>query len=205
MPENLQFETPKLLLVEGQDEVGFFAGFLNHLGLGDIQIVDYGGKNAFRPRMEAYFREPSFSAVSAMAVIGDADLAANSTFQSIRDALAYIGLPAPQSFMSPAGDSPRVSIFVMPDNSSPGALEDLCLAALSNSNAKECVGSFLECVEASGYQPPQSQSKAQLRALLASLEDSETRLGLRSQRSTGPPWAWNHPAFSDLARFLRNL
>ena len=205
MLDNLHFEAPRLLLVEGQDEVGFFTGFLNHLGLRDYQIVDYGGKNAFRPRMEAYFREPTFSQVRAMAVIGDADLDANSAFQSIRDSLGNIGLPTPQSFLSQAGDGLQVSIFIMPDNSSPGALEDLCLEAMSQNPTMICVNNYLLCVEAAGFPRPQSNSKARLRALLASLDDSEARLGIRSRRTTGLPWDWNHPTFTPLAQFLREL
>ena len=205
MPVVLQFGSPKLLLVEGQDEVGFFTGLLNYLQIEDVQIVDYGGRNAFRPQMEAYTREPTFSEIRSMAVIVDADLSANSALQSIQDTLDHFGLPTPQTFLLPAGDSPQVSIFVMPDNSSSGALEDLCLEALANDPAMQCVDNFLQCVEAACLQPPQSQYKARLRALLASLDDSEARLGIRSRRSAGLPWDWDHPAFAELAQFLKNL
>lgn len=200
MPDNLQFTQPKLLLVEGNDEVGFFTGLLRHLGIGGVQIVNYGGKDFFRRNIRAYVLEPTFAQVQSIGIVRDADDSAASARQSVLSGLNNAHLPEP-----PGNDMVEISVFITPDGSSPGALEDLCLKALADNTAISCVEDFLKCVAEVGYSPPRYPAKARMRTLLASLEDSETRLGIRSQRSAGPPWDWNHPAFTDLARFLSSL
>ena len=188
MPDNLQFTEPKLLLVEGNDEVGFFTGFLNFLGIAGVQIVSYGGNKSLGVNLGAYVREPTFAQVQSLGIVQDADDNANSARQSIVSTLSNENLPEP-----PGSDAVRVSVFVMPDGANPGALEDLCLKALDDNSAMPCGEVFLQCVSAAGYSPPSHPAKARIRTLLASLEDSEARLGIRSQRSAGPPWDWNHP------------
>src|SRR5437660_8313987 len=59
----------KLLLGEGADEVRFFNALLKHLGITDVQVVDYGGKT----KLTAFLRTlatplPGFAAVTTLAV-----------------------------------------------------------------------------------------------------------------------------------------
>ena len=198
MASDLQFTMPKLLLVEGRDEVGFFTGLLRHLNSEGVQVIDYAGKDSLSRRLPAYVREPSFAQIQSVAIVRDADANADAARQSVFGSLQRAGLPDP-----PGDESRKVSVFIMPDNFGPGALEDLCLAALRDDPAIGCVDDFLECAAAAGYAPPQYPSKARLRALLAAREDSEARLGIVAQRSGY--LNWNHAAFQPLADFLRNL
>ena len=200
MPDAIEFTEPRLLLVEGSDEVGFFRGFLNFLKITGVQIVNYGGKDSLRQNLRAYVREPTFAQVGSIGIVRDADESAHSARQSVLGSLNNANLPDP-----PGDAGVKIALFVMPDDSSPGALEDLCLAALVDNPAIDCVDAFLQCMEEAGYSPPIYLSKAKVRAFLVSLEDSEARLGIRAQRSNEIPWDWNHPAFTDLARFLRSL
>ncbi|MYC28487.1 MAG: hypothetical protein F4X65_00140 [Chloroflexi bacterium] len=98
--------------------------------------------------------------------------------------------------------NPSISAFIMPDNASNGALEQLCLSALDGDPAMICVEDFLRCVNGQVAAPPRDQQKARIHAFLASREDPELRLGEAAQRGYIP---WNHWAFGPLAQFLRNL
>jgi hypothetical protein len=76
---------PKLLLGEGREEVLFFSAWLAVLGVGDVQVADYGGK----ARLAAFIRAlavpptPGFSALASLAVTRDADLDAAAAFASV--------------------------------------------------------------------------------------------------------------------------
>jgi len=60
MPQPRQITCEKQLLVEGNDADAFFAAFLNHLGVADIQIQNFGGINELRSFLKALRNEPGF-------------------------------------------------------------------------------------------------------------------------------------------------
>lgn len=204
MDSGLRFDEEKLLLVEGRDEENLFEAFLRHLGISGIRILSYRGKNNLQNRLEVYVDTPGFGQVQSIGIVRDADDSAQSALQSVQSSLRNVNLPSPQTFLTPAGDSPRVSVFIMPDNASGGALERLCLSALADDPAMPCVEDFLRCVNDNVPAGPkdQDQDKAKIHAFLASREDPALRLGESAQRNYIP---FNHPAFTDLARFLSSL
>ena len=202
MPDDLNFVESKLLLVEGRDEENFFEAFLRHLGISGIQVLSYRGKNNLGNRLEVYVDVPSFAQIQSIGIVRDADDNARSALQSVQSSLRNVGLPAPQDFLEPAGDSPRVAVFIMPNNADAGALENLCLTALADDPAMECVEAFMQCVQVAVATPPADAAKARMHAFLASREDPELRLGEAGQRRYLP---WDNPAFADLAQFLRAI
>ena len=191
------------LLVEGQEEVHFFGAFLRYLEIDDvIQVRNYEGKDSLRRYLRAFTGLVDFPQVQSIGIVRDADDSARSAMQSVQGSLQNAGLAVPNQFITPADGPPRVSIFIMPDNSSNGALEHLCLAALADDPAMPCVEEFLSCVNDRVSSPPQDQSKARIHAFLASREAPELRLGEAAQRGYIP---WNHSAFAQLAQFLQAL
>ena len=199
----LRFDEARLLLVEGRDEENLFEAFLRHLGISGIRILSYRGKNNLQNRLKVYVDAPGFDQVQSIGIVQDADTnGAQSALQSVQSALGNTGLPSPQDFLTPAGENPQVSVFIMPDNNGNGALEKLCLSALADDPAMECVEAFLQCVNDAVTAPPQNTDKAKMHVFLASREDPELRLGEAAQRGYIP---WNHPAFTALAQFLQNL
>ena len=195
----------KLLLVEGRDEELVLGAFLRHLEIADVPVQVYGGKDRLRYFLEALLEEVTFTQIQSIGIVRDADDSARSALQSVQSSLRSVGLPAPQNFLEPAEgstDSPRVSVFIMPDNANTGALEDLCLAALADDPAMGCVEDFMRCVQATVKSPPQNPAKARMHAFLASREDPELRLGEAGQRRYLP---WDNPAFADLAQFLKAI
>ena len=201
-PRALELSLSKQLLVEGREEQFFFDAFLRHLGINEVQIQNCGGKDNLRPVLRTLAGSLNFPLVGSIGIVRDADDSAPSALQSVQSSLGNTGLPVPTGFLISAGESPSISIFIMPDNGSNGALEQLCLAALADDPAMPCVEDFLTCVGDRVPESPQDPSKARIHAFLASRQDPELRLGEAAQRGYIP---WNHPAFTDLAQFLRNL
>ena len=195
-------DSGRQLLVEGRQDVQFFGAFLRYLEIHDTQVRDYEGKDNLLRYLRAFTGLVGFPQVESIGIVRDADDSAQSALQSVLGSLRYAGLPEPADFALPAAGPPRVSIFIMPDNSGNGALEKLCLSALADETAMSCVDEFLQCVNDRTGGGPRDADKARIHAFLASREDPELRLGEAAQRGYIP---WNHPAFTDLAQFLRDL
>ena len=169
------------LLVEGEEEVRVLGALLRYLQIDDLQVWEYGGKDSLGNRLRALIATPAFDQIVSIGIVRDADSSAGSALQSVQSSLRNAGLPVPVASSEPAGDWPRVSIFIMPDNSNDGALEDLCLTALTEDPAMPCVEHFLTCVNGQVAAPPRDQQKARIHAFLASRQDPELRLGEAAQ------------------------
>ena len=203
MPPTLNPESkPKLLLVEGRDEELVLGALLRHLGICDVQVQNYGGKNRLGYFLTTVTGEPNFDQIQSLGIVRDADDNAHSALESVQSSLQNVGLSVPETFLDPAGNAPAVSVFIMPDNSGPGALERLCLNAWAGDPAMPCVDAFMQCVQDNVDMTPVAVDKARLHAFLASRETPDLRLGLAAQRGYLP---WHHPAFAALSTFLRNL
>ena len=201
-----EFFYRKLLLVEGANDEDIFGVLLEHLGLDGVGISNYEGRTNLASRLRAYVATPGFDRVESIGIVRDADSdhehSANSALQSIQGALGNAGLPVPTDFLIPATGPPRVSVFVMPNNSENGEMEDLCLTALQDDPAMSCVESFIQCVNDAVGKPPKKLSKAKLHAFLASREEPEPRLKEAAKKSYFP---WGNPAFQSLRDFLKAL
>lgn len=198
----LEIKHPKLLIVEGKEDELFFSAFCHHLGLNDIQVLSIGGKTQLPSNLKALKGVTGFSRVTALGIIRDSDEDANAAFQSVCSALQHAGLPKPPKPMTPSSERPRVSVMILPDNQSPGALEDICLKAIAGTPAMRCVDEFFCCLQRHHLPPSKNLSKAKVLAYLTSLPEPDKRLGESVQSGY---WNWDHPAFSDLKDFLRSL
>jgi hypothetical protein len=188
--------------VEGREEELLLLALLEHLNIIEIEVNSFGGKNNFRRFLRTFVNTPGFDEVQSLGVVRDADDSPETAFQSVRDSLDSLTLPVPSEMLLPANGSPMVNVFIMPDNSNPGALEDLCLTALKEEPAMGCVSGFMECVQRSVPRAPTNVSKARMHAFLASREDPELRLGEAARRGYLP---WDDAAFDQLIGFLRSL
>ena len=151
----------KQLLVEGRADQEFFNALLRHLGIGDIEVKSYGGKESFRRFLNVFVRAPSFDEIQSLGIVRDADDSATSAFQSIQDSLISVNLPAPDRALTPASGSPRVDVFIMPNNADTGALEDLCLRALEGDPAMQCVSEFMQCIQERSAVAPKELGQGQ--------------------------------------------
>jgi hypothetical protein len=205
MPVNtVAIVKPKLLLGEGKEEVRFFNALLAELRITDVQAVEYGGKNQLKDYVEALAQTPvsGFTRLVSLAVTRDADTDARAAFASVGSALANAGLAVPGSHGLLAGTNPQVGVWILPDGSTPGMLEDLCLAAVQTDPALQCVDEYFQCVQKRAGRQPNNMAKARLHAWLASQTEPDKRLGEAAEKRY---WPWNSTAFQPLIKFLQAL
>ncbi len=161
MPQPKAITHTKQLLVEGRDAVAFFGALLKHLGLSEVQIQNFGGISELRPFLKALRNEPGFwGKVSSLGVIRDAENNPQGAFQSVRDSLLAANLPAPAETIVSTGAAPQVSALILPDAVTPGMLESLCLAAVENDPAIQCVDEYFNCLKQQMAVSPSNLTKA---------------------------------------------
>src|SRR5581483_9385576 len=201
----------KLLLVEGKDELNFFTAVLqDHLRLSGIQVIDYGGKHKLARFLRTLAADPAFASVHAIGVTRDADTtpagasttAAASAWDAVRGALtvATVGLPCPSGHGSFATGPPRVGVFILPDGTSDGMLESLCVRGLAGRPEFACLADFFSCCAKAGM-VPNNLHKAQAHAWLACCPEPDKRVG---EAARAGYWPFADPAFSALWDFLRS-
>ena len=145
--QRLTIHSPKLLIVEGKDEEGFFGAFLRVLALSEIQVAGIGGKTQISPNLKALVKDPDFPKIVSLGIIRDANANPKAAFQSVRDALKAASLPIPRQLMRSAPGHPKVAVMLLPPTGRSGDLEDLCLEAVKDEPIMNCVNQYLKCVE----------------------------------------------------------
>jgi hypothetical protein len=194
----VSIEQPNLLVVEGVDEQGVFGALLKHMGIADVQVVPTGGKTLLADGLHGLKITTGFASVRSMGVVRDADVDPGAAFQSVCDALSREGLPVPGAPLVRAAGPPKVTVIILPSASRPGALEDLCLAAVAGDGAFPCVQRFFQCLREAGVEGPRNQSRARMQVFLASRAEAGRRLGEAAQYLP-----WDASAFDELRRFVQ--
>jgi hypothetical protein len=193
---------PNVLVVEGKEDRRFFAALIGHLGLKRIQIYESEGKSRLREKLAALAGAPGSAELLSVTVVRDADDDPAAAFQSVQDALRAAGLAVPERPALPAGERPQVTVVMMPEPGSPGALEDLCLAAIGRDPAVPCVDRFFHCLGEQRLPLPRSMSKARVQAFLASREEAGLRLGEAAEKGY---WPWDDEVFDPLRAILQQM
>ena len=198
---SLPIAGPKLLLGEGEDEVRFFRALLRDLAIRDVQVEKYQGKSNLGYYLRTLVALPDFGNVVSLGVTRDADDNIGGAFQSVRSALQRAGLAVPTAPGIMASGSPPARAFILPDNASPGMLEDLCLSSVQAHPGHSCLDVYFQCASAAG-RIPSNRAKARVHAWLASEAEPEKRLG---EAAAAGYWPWTNPAFAPLITFVRSL
>lgn len=181
----------------------FFEALLRHLGLQDqIEIRNFGGNTDLRSVLAALVDTSEFKQlVKVVAVVRDAEDDANAALKSVSNALAAVGLtPSARPHI-------RTTIFILPDNSSPGKIETLCVQSVRADPGYvpvySCVEEFFACVQQNSQLPAKfDEAKAYAQAFLATREDVQLFPGLAAYRGY---WPWDSAVFDPLKQFLRAL
>jgi hypothetical protein len=198
----VNIEQPRLLVVEGREEEVFFGALIRHLGLQGIQVMPIGGKTQLRQNLKALSLSSRFSQVISLGVVRDANSDPKGAFQSIKNALQSVKLPAPDRPLVVAGKKPRISVLILPEENTPGTLEDLCLRAVEKDPATSCVEEYFECLRACDLSIPDNLSKARVQVFLASRKKAGLRLGEASEAGY---WPWDGQAFDEVRKFLQQI
>jgi len=198
----IEITQSSLLVVEGREEELFFGSLIKHLELQNIQIMGIGGKTNLRRNLEALTLSPHFDEVISLGVVRDANDNPAAAFQSVCDALHAVNLPVPERALMSAGDSPQVSVMILPEEDAPGMLETLCLRAVEQDPAMLCVGRYFKCLQQKGLSLPDDMFKAKVQVFLASRRKTGLRLGEAAQAKY---WPWDEEAFERVRNFLRQI
>ena len=193
---------PKLLLVEGRDELNFFNALIAYLQLQGIEVRIYEGKSNLRIALQTLPGSLDFGNVESVGIIRDADDDARAAFQSVCGSLSNANLPVPNAPLLMTAGQPQVAVMIMPPGANTGMLEDLCLSAFQDDPAMPCVDQYFRCIESQMGSLPRNESKARVHAFLASRERPELRLG---EAALGGYLPWDSPAFEPIKKFISQL
>ena len=155
--EGWRIEKPKLLLVEGVDEVRLFGALAKDIGAEDVEIRAYQGKDNLRRFLGVLPQIPGYSDLESIGVARDADDDGDNAAQSVRDALGAAGFPVPDSPLESANDGRIAVRYLIIPHGEAGALEDVCLASLDEDPAMACVESYFGCIERSALDGPREK------------------------------------------------
>lgn len=147
------------------------------------------GKKQVLTSISAAVKDPD---ITNLGIVVDADDSAESTWQSVRDALektGYTDLPAkpePNGLILQSNSSlpylqKRIGVWIMPDNEGPRAIEDLFLQLISEENyhlqrAKTVVAELI--AEGQNLFSKTSSNKAETHTWLAWQEEPGKSMGL---------------------------
>ena len=92
--------------------------------------------------LKAFVKSPAFDTVSSMGIVRDAENSAASAFQSVHSSLTNVGLPAPSGAGQRFGDSPAVTVLILPGDDNPGMLETLLCQTFADAPVNRCIDDF---------------------------------------------------------------
>ncbi len=207
-PPLIKVESDSLLLVEGKTAEVFFRAMLERLGKRETQVINFGGIAELRGNFQRVAQDPKFLAQGrTLAIIRDAETNARAAFDSVLNAVRSVGLTASDQPGHWHDAQPAVGVYVLPDNTSPGTLESLCLsAATEDATGKArgtCMNDFLACLtKASGTATGVSSDKTKMQSLLAGAGVQNPQVGAAARANY---FDWTAPAFAKLSAFLEKL
>ncbi|MFN8259269.1 MAG: DUF3226 domain-containing protein [Bacteroidales bacterium] len=194
-----RIDSPRLICVEGKDEINFFNALLKYLSIDNVQIIDFEGKDKFKNKIPALVNMQGFDTVETIALIRDADENPPvSAFESLVSILRNSGLKPPTSNQSFSNGKPKIGIFILPGNSQTGALEDLCLNSIYSTDHFKCIEQYFNCLNAN----LNHLSKAKVLCYLAGKEPFSNALGIAAQKGH---WDFSNHSFDPLKEFVMQL
>lgn len=205
MKEKYTPKSPKLLVVEGNDDEGFFEKISKEIGIQDLQILSLGGTGEFNAaRLKAITQVHDFrTIVRSMAIVRDADEDAGRVFDSICSVLRVFDLPVPKKPMEfEDRGSIKVGVLIIPPKKDKGKLEDLCLFTVQHLKEMTCIDSFFECIRTVADEFPEDLPKAKIKAFLASRKKSVPHLGVGVQKGY---FSLDSKVFDGIKEFLRAM
>lgn len=193
----------KFVFCEGGDDLAVITGVASSIGLGDIHVEPFQGKDKLRNFLRDVQTRPEFSRnlVTAVGIVRDADDNGGAAFQSVRDALIANGFKGPDKNGGFVANGIRTGILIVGPRDGKGMVEDLCLNSVSDRPEFPCVDDYFNCITQKSKRKDFS-SKAKLRAWMAAQEDFDLYIGKAAEKGY---WPWENPAFDPIREFLRNL
>ncbi len=198
----------KLLLVEGKEDLRVFKELCAYWGLQDIQIMQMEGITNLHSRLKVVVRDPGFRNLRTLAIARDADSNAQRAFQSVLNALSKcppLRTNLPSKAGVHGGNRPATTVFIAPDNESPGNLETMLNRTKAGDPIDACIEEFFACLgrEAEFNLTGRHRDKARAYARIAASSNPARSVG-HSVRSH-EVWNLNHESLSPVKAFLSGL
>ena len=199
---------PKLLLVEGREDLAVFENLCDHWGFKDIQLMEMEGVENLRARLDVLVRDPGFRDLRTLGIARDADANAQDAFRSVRNALARCpplkaGLPSRPG--ARGAGNPATVVFIVPDNADPGNLETMLNRTKADDSIDICIDEFFDCLRRqAGFDLLGGRlDKARAHARIAASSNPARSVG-HSVRATGV-WDLDHESLAPVKAFLSVL
>ncbi len=187
----------RILAVEGKDDAIFLKSLIQHLGIKNLNVYDYGGVS----KLKLFFKRSGFENVKVLGLFRDADANVSSAFQSLKSRLRNENITPPVNLCEFTKNDIKAGVFIFPDNQSNGTLEDLCLSTVRNEEGYTCVEEFKGCISKLGNKP-KHESKALVQAFLATKPEIAQQLGLGALKGY---WNFDSEKLIELKNFLINV
>jgi hypothetical protein len=204
-----KIQKDKVLLVEGMDEVYFFNDFFKKAITPEylIQIIPFEGIDKFPNFIRSLKNMPGFTMTNSIGIIRDTEEDANAAFQSVQDALEKAGFPKPFEPLKTVGDKPKITVMILPDKDTKGALESMLLKTIKDKEEFRCVEGFIDCLKQNSLIKSEYTTariaKAKIHTFIASKEKPELQVGQATQAGY---WGdFSSPVFNPLKKFLQML
>lgn len=203
----IEIKSPKILAVEGQDEWWFFCRILEkYLNIKDVQVIDIEGESKFKEKLELLRLSPNFSIVSQIGFVRDADEDSNISFEKIQNAIKdNLKISPPVNINSWISDTNyALGVFVLPNSSDSGMLEDLCMESVAEDPIMPCIDAYFECMKKvlSIENLPKNFSKSKTQVFLASRKEYKTSIGFGAEKGY---WNFSAPCMQALIKFLKGF
>ena len=166
--------SPRVLLVEGQGDKHVAQHIWWRHAEDTPFCIDVMGSEAELRRV--IFAQVKAEGRLALGILLDANTNSGARWQSVRDRLAQAGIAAPER-LSPGGtiieSRPRVGVWLMPDNGSPGELEDFVAQMIPDGDAVWPLSqSYIDGIPCAERKfSPKKKKRAQVHAWLAARDD----------------------------------
>jgi len=98
--------------------------------------------------------------------------------------------------------NPKTAVLILPNASTPGMLETLCLESVATDPTIHCVEQYFDCLQKQGITLPSNITKARAHAFLSSKPKPDLLVG---QAANAGYFPLNHQAFDHVKKFLLNL
>lgn len=208
-----------VLLCEGDADKNFFRKLVqkrDQLPKFDIPFPfeNLGGKDAFAKMLRAIRGDRhGFARVRGVLIVADSADDPVVSFQTICDQIRQAGgygVPtAPLEAAPGTLGHPPVAIMLLPDETTPGGLETLCIQEIAPKSPWiiPCVDQFLRCEQIQAHAwPPEKLDKARYHSMVAALNrDDPGRALSYAFKDPQPLIAVEAACFNDVELRLRNF
>lgn len=212
MEKKNKVDYKKFIFVEGDDDFHFMCNLLEIEGIKDIYIEKIEGKKKLKQALRAFSLSPAYEDAESINIIVDADASFSGTEDSVKNILRELNMPQPPSHNSTASNEKlKTSFFVMPGDSSNGAIEDLILRHASPRGVFSYVDNLFNNIKTneksikqtdSNYNYPQNDKKAKVQVYLSCNHDSDSRIGISLKNKTIDT---SDNCFDEIKSFIANI